>query len=110
MKIVVYQSGGRYRRITLDGEFDAPAVRASESELTAAMLDDADVIIDLRQVPSIDASGMRLLLSEVSAHADHGGKTVLLGVDAHTRRIFKATGIDQLVPVCDELEEAVSRF
>ena len=74
------------------------------------MLDNTNVVIDLRQVPCIDASGMRLLLSEVSARADHGGKTVLLGVDAHARRIFKATGTDQLVPVCDALEEAVSRF
>lgn len=110
MKVSVDQVKGNISRIMLDGRMDVAGVQMAEAEFNAAIAAGPNVIIDLSKVPFIASLGIRLLVAGAQAQAKLGGKMVLMGADELTLRILKTTGIDQLMPVRDGLDEALASF
>lgn len=110
MNMIVSPSSKGYQLVLLEGDLDTAATQQIDTALHAIMEKDGNILIDLRKVGHISGRGLRMLMTEIQAHAGHGGKTVLLGVDDHTRRLLKATGMDHLVPVRDDAGEAASTF
>lgn len=110
MKVLVDQAQGGVNLIVLDGRLDVAGVQAAEAEFNAAIAAAPNVIVDLSKVPFIASLGIRLLVAGSQAQAKKGGKMVLMGPDELTRRILKTTGLDQLVPVCADLDAALAAF
>jgi anti-anti-sigma factor len=110
MKVSVEIAKQNVRRIVLDGRLDAAGAQAAEAEFNAAVAAGPNVIVDLAKVPFIASVGIRLLVTGTQTQAKLGGKMVLMNPDEVTRKILKTTGIDQLVPVRDGLEEALASF
>ncbi len=104
------QAKGDVSRIVLDGRLDVAGVQAAEAEFNAAVAAGLNVIVDLSKVSFIASLGIRLLVAGSQAQSKMGGKMVLMGPDELIRRILKTTGIDQLVPVCSGLDEALAAF
>ena len=65
-------------------------------------------MVDLSKVPFFASMGIRMLVA--GAQAKRKGKMVLLSPDDMTRRILKTTGLDPLVAVCGNLDEALGKF
>jgi stage II sporulation protein AA (anti-sigma F factor antagonist) len=110
MKVSVESAEGNVRRIVLDGRLDAAGAQAAEADFNAAVAVGPNVIVDLGKVPFIASVGIRLLVTGMQTQAKLGGKMVLMNPDELSRKILKTTGIDQLVPVRNGLEEALALF
>lgn len=110
MKVIVDQAKGNISRIALHGRLDVAGVQAAEADFKAAVAATPNVIVDLSQVPFIASLGVRLLVAGSQTQSKMGGKMVLMGADELTRRILKTTGLDQLVPVRDDLDGALAAF
>jgi stage II sporulation protein AA (anti-sigma F factor antagonist) len=110
MKVSVESTPKGIARIVLDGRLDVAGTQAAESEFNAAVAAAANVIVDLSKVPFIASVGIRMLVSGTRTQTKLGGKMVMMGPDEVTRKILFTTGIDQLVPVRDTLEEALASF
>jgi anti-anti-sigma factor len=110
MKITVDQPKSNVQRIVLDGRLDVAGTQAAEAQFNAAVAAGPNVIVDLGKVPFIASLGIRLLVAGSQTLAKKGGKMVLMNADELTRKILKTTGIDQLVPICNGLDEALTKI
>ncbi len=110
MKVSVEPAKNSIVRIVLDGRLDVAGTQAAEAEFNAAVAAGPNVIVDLGKVPFIASVGIRMLVAGTRTQTALGGKMVVMGPDEVTRRILKTTGIDQLVPVRDSLDEALASF
>lgn len=110
MKVSVEIAKQNVRRIIIDGRLDAAGAQAAEVDYNAAIAAGPNVIVDLGKVPFIASVGIRLLVTGSQTQAKLGGKMVLMNPDEVTRKILKTTGLDQLVPVRNTLEEALASF
>jgi len=110
LKVTVDQPKANISRIVLDGRLDVAGTQAAEAEFNAAVTSATQVIVDLSQVPFIASLGIRLLVAGAQNCTKQGGKMVLMGPDELSRRILKTTGIDQLVHVANDLDDALASF
>ena len=110
MNVSVEIAKQNVRRIILDGRLDAAGAQVAEADFNAAVAAAPNVIVDLGKVPFIASVGIRLLVLGTQTQAKLGGKMVLMNPDDVTRKILKTTGIDQLVPVRNGLDEALASF
>jgi len=108
MKISVDQPKGNVRRIVLDGRMDLSGVQTAESEFNTAVAGSQNIIVDLGKVSFIASLGIRLLVAAAQTRTKLGGKMVLMNPDEMTKKILKTTGIDQLMPICNGLDEALA--
>jgi len=109
VKFSVDQSGD-VRRILLAGRLDADGVAKIETEFLEAAGAEANVIVDMTDVPFVASLGIRMLVTASKEQEQLGGKLVLAGVDEMTQTILHTTGINILIPWFATLEEAQSQF
>lgn len=110
MKMSVDQPGASINRIALEGRLDIPGTPIIEKEFNAAVAGNSKTIVDLSKVSFIASLGIRMLVAAAQSQAQQGGKVVLVAPDELTRRVFKTTGIDQLISVCDTVDQALATF
>jgi len=101
---------GSVRRITLTGRLDADGVKAVEADFHAAATEVPNVMVDLSGVPFLASLGIRMLVSASQDQQTLGGKLVLVSPDKTTMSVLHTTGINQLIPVRDTIDEAASAF
>lgn len=108
MKVFVDQPKENIQRIVLDGRLDVAGTQGAEALFNAAVAVHPKVIVDLSKVPFIASLGIRLLVSGAQSRSKVGGKMVLMNPDALTRKILKTTGVDQVMSICNGLDEALA--
>ena len=109
MSIQIQQHGSVYK-IELEGPLDTAGTAAVNAEFSAHCSSKLNVIVDLGKVSYIASIGIRLLVAGAKAQSKIGGKMVLMRPDDLARRILKTTGIDELMPVYDNLQDAAAAF
>ena len=110
MKVSIDQPKANIQQIVLEGRFDVAGTQAVEAQFNAAVAAGPNVIVDLGKVQFISSVGIRLLVAGAQALSKKGGKMLLMNPDDLTRRILKTTGIDQLIPICNGLDEALAKI
>ena len=108
MKIFVDQPKPNIQRIVLEGRLDVAGTQGAEMLFNAAVAVHPKVIVDLSKVQFIASLGIRMLVAGAQSRSKIGGKLVLMNPDELTRKILKTTGVDQVVPVCKGLDEALA--
>ena len=96
------------RRISLSGRLDTVGSEEISEELASlAASARRGVIVDLSQVTFLSSMGIRALIAAAKARQANGGRMVLLvdGSDVVVRTL-EAMGIDELIPVYDDVEDA----
>lgn len=96
------------RRITLSGRLDTVGSEEISEELASlAASARRGVVVDLSQVTFLSSMGIRALISAAKARQANGGRMVLLvdGSDV-VQRTIEATGVDELIPVYDDADDA----
>jgi anti-anti-sigma factor len=96
------------RRISLSGRLDTAGSEEIADELASlAASAHRGVVVDLSQVTFLSSMGIRALISAAKARQANGGRMVLLvdGSDVVVRTL-EATGVDELIPVYDDAEDA----
>jgi anti-anti-sigma factor len=110
MNIIVTEAKPGVRCISLKGRLDAPGVQAIEESFQAEVAAIPNLIVDMTWVPLISSIGVRLLVAAAQTQKKMGGKMVIVNPDNACRRVLKTTGIDQVVPVFERMEEATGAF
>lgn len=67
-------------------------------------------IFDITDVPTMDSSGLGLIISHFIRSRARGVRVVAVGVSANVLQLFKFTKIDELIPIASTVEEAVATF
>jgi anti-anti-sigma factor len=95
----------RHTTVLLTGELDrasAPAVRA---RLLAVA--ERPLVLDITGVSFIDAEGLRAVSHCARRCEDNGAALAVVGAAPFTRRMFRVLGLDQRVPLCASMDEAL---
>jgi anti-anti-sigma factor len=105
---ISYTDAGELRTIVVSGRLDVDgtdSVAAKLVELTGEPK--KGVVVDLSALKFLASIGIRALVSSAKAVKARGGKLVLV-VDSGSPVMMsiKATGVDQLVPVFDDTDDA----
>ena len=88
------------RAVVVEGEVDMATAPALDKELARYR---GRVVVDLRSVPFMDSSGIRVLIKHKTRLDDIGGQIRLLVGSGDIRRLFELTGLTDLFVIDDSL-------
>jgi anti-sigma B factor antagonist len=90
--------------LVLVGEFDLSCADRFKATLQKSIADSPeDVVIDLRSVTFVDSTGLALLIkADTLARAEHFSLHVVRSPTDIVKAVCEATGVDKLLPFCDE--------
>jgi anti-anti-sigma factor len=75
---------------------------------SAAAMPDPRIVLDLRQVPFMDSTGLALLVAADRWTRERGGWLRLAGPSDHLRRMLDITNLDRRLRVCDDVAAAMN--
>jgi len=96
-------------KINLSGRMDIEGVGQIETQfagMTAAPR--MAIVVDMSEVPYMSSIGIRALLINAKAVSRRGGKFVLLNPEPHVKKVLESSGIDQLITIRYDLNEALA--
>ena len=108
MSISYVDVGEQVRRIEITGRLDVEGTNSVASQLVElTQAPKKGVVVDLSSLKFLASIGIRALITAAKAVKERGGKMVLVVDDGSTVMMsIKATGIDKLVPVFDDSDDA----
>jgi anti-anti-sigma factor len=110
MNISEEKLDGSIYKITLSGRMDAEGTGYIETRfagMTAAPR--MSVIVDLSAVSYMASLGIRAVIMNAKAVVRRGGKFALLSPQENVRQVLNTTGIDTIIPFCDDLDQAIAK-
>lgn len=96
-----------YVLITLAGEIDLAAVASLSERLFALAASGRPIVADLDRVSFIDAAGLGVLAGVSRRAAAHGGSLHVVCARRQTRRLFRMTKLDRVIPLAGTITEAL---
>jgi len=111
MEISEEQLDGNISKISLSGRMDITGVGDIESDFSSITADStkSSIIVDMSDVPYMSSIGIRSLLMNGKAVNRRGGKYVLLNPQAVVENVLVVSGINQILVICNSLEEAITK-
>jgi anti-anti-sigma factor len=105
---ISYTDAGDLRTIVISGRLDVEGTNSIASQLEGlAKAAKKGVVVDLSALKFLASIGIRALITSAKAVKERGGKMVLVVDTGSTVMMsIKATGVDQLVPVFEDVEAA----
>ena len=89
------------------GELDLTVARALGERLQQLILMDRPVILDMSGVTFANSTALGLFVTAQKQLRERGHRLVIRSPQPNIRRLFDMTALDQFMPVCDTLEEAL---
>jgi len=96
-----------YVLITLAGEVDCAAVASLRERLFALAASGRPMVADLDRVSFIDAAGLGVLAGAARRAARHGTSLHAVCARRQTRRLFRMTKLDLVIPLAGTITEAL---
>jgi anti-anti-sigma factor len=107
MDLQVQQLADGIDRVKLAGRLDSAGVEAIDHRLSALTATQAArVLVDLSQVSFLASIGIRALLTNARALRQRGGRMALLSPQSLVEEVLRVTGIESMIPIFHDLEEA----
>lgn len=107
MKLESEALPGDVQRIALEGRLDIDGTQAVDVRFSAlATTRKQNLVVDLAGVSFLASIGIRLLITAARGQKGRGGRLVLACPQPAVRKVLESAGIDQLVPLFDDLESA----
>ena len=107
MEISEEQLDGEVYRIVLSGRMDIAGVGRIETRFAGMTASPRErIIVDMAAVSFLSSIGIRALLMNAKAVERRGGRLVLLDPDPNVRTVLETASINELIPVCDSLDDA----
>lgn len=97
-------------KINLSGRMDIEGVAQIEIKFAGmSSAPNSAIIVDMTEVPYMSSIGIRALLMNAKSVGKRGGKLVLLNPAPNVRNVLETSGIDQIIPLYSDLNEAISK-
>lgn len=107
MKIETEMLPGDVQRVILEGRLDIEGSQAVDLRFSAMTTTARrQIVVDLSGVSFLASIGIRLLITAARGQHSRGGRVVLASAQPAVRKVLASSGIDQLIPVFDDLESA----
>ena len=98
---------GEYVTIRPDGELDAYSV-AQFREAFSQVAAEQRLLVDLSGVQFMDSAGLGALIGGIRKVRDNEGAIAVFSTRAAISRLLHTTGFDRIVPVKEDLAEALA--
>jgi anti-anti-sigma factor len=108
MAITLEELSGGVIRVILDGRLDIDGAAAVDIKMTEIASASKALLVDLQKVSYLGSMGLRSLIAPAHAIKRRGGKMVLFGPNEFVEKVLKASGVDALIPVHSELQNALA--
>lgn len=109
MKLETHWIDPQTLQVSLQGRLDVAGALEIDAPFTAAAVTQcARVVVDLAETSFIASIGIRTLVSSAKALAVRGGRMVLMRPGPDVRRVLETAGIDQIIPIRDDLAGATA--
>lgn len=97
----------KYVLVTLAGEVDFAVVASLSERMFALTASGRPIVADLDRVSFIDAAGLGVLAGASRRAAAHGGSLYVVCARRQTRRLFRMTKLDRVIPLAGTITEAL---
>src|SRR5262245_20856478 len=108
MAIAFEELAGGVTKVTLDGRLDIEGAAAIDLRMNTIASSKRAVLVDLQKVSFLGSMGLRSLVAPARAITSRGGKIVLFGPNEMVAKVLKSSGIDTMIPVHHDLENALA--
>jgi len=108
MAIITEDLAGGITKVILDGRLDVENSPALDSRMSAIAGARNLVLVDMRNVSFLGSMGLRALVAPALTIRGRGGKMVLFGPNEMVTRVLKVSGIESMIPVHHELQNALA--
>lgn len=109
MNITEEQLDDHIVKINLSGRMDIEGVGQIETKFSGMTASPRmAIIVDMSAVPYMSSIGIRALLMNAKSVAKRGGKFALLNPEANVKNVLVTSGIDQLIAIHSDLNEAMA--
>jgi anti-anti-sigma factor len=95
-------------KVSLVGKLDIAGAHAIDLHFNVIAGSKRAVIVDLSEVVFIASMGLRTLVIGAKSIISKKGRIVLLAPAADVEKVLRDSGIDSLIPIHYELDEAVA--
>lgn len=85
--------------LAIEGEIDVYTAPRLREKLLPLCATEKTVTLYLSQVKYIDSTGLGVLIGAYKAQRSAGGKLVLSGINARLQRLFRITGLDEVMEI-----------
>lgn len=107
MKFTTTTLDGEVQCIALDGRLDIDGTRAIDERFAFLTTGRRDrIVVDLAGVSFLASIGIRLLMNAARGQKTRGGRLVLAAAQPAVREVLETAGIDQLIPLHEDVETA----
>jgi anti-anti-sigma factor len=108
MPISTEELEGGITRVILEGRLDIEGAAAVDMRMNVIAGTKKAVIVDLRKVSFIGSMGLRALVAPARAINGRGGKIVIFGPNELVEKVLKTSGVDNMIPIHHELQNAIA--
>ena len=108
MAMAMEELPGGICKVILDGRLDIDGAAAIDLKMNVIAGSQKAVLVDLQKVSFLGSMGLRALVAPARAIKGRGGKMVLFGPTQMVEDVLKTSGIDALIPVHHELQNALA--
>ncbi|WP_044641155.1 STAS domain-containing protein [Risungbinella massiliensis] len=91
--------------IAVEGEIDVYTAPQLREKLLPLCATEQTVTVNLREVEYIDSTGLGVLIGAYKAQRSVGGKLVLVGMNQRLQRLFRITGLDEVMEIEQKVQE-----
>jgi len=110
MNISEEQLQNSITKINLSGRMDIEGVGQIETKFSGMSASPRmAIIVDMSEVPYMSSIGIRALIMNAKAVGKRGGKFVLLNPEPNVKNVLETSGIDQIIPIYSDLNQAISK-
>ncbi|HUB13221.1 MAG TPA: anti-sigma factor antagonist [Acetobacteraceae bacterium] len=94
-------------KVNLRGRLDATGVQTISATFDHIARTQSQLIVDLSRVSFIASAGLRTLIGAARSVGSRDGRMVFLSPEPSVESVLITSGTDTLVPICQDLSEAI---
>jgi anti-anti-sigma factor len=92
--------------VVLDGRFDIAGAQAVDLRFSALAGAAAKLAVDMSRVSFLASMGVRTLMLSAKTLRRRNSGMAVFGADENVEKVLRATGFDEIVPICADFEAA----
>ncbi len=108
MQMSSEEMAGGVTRVVLDGRMDIAGAAAVDMKMNLIAGSAKKLLIDLQKVEFLGSMGLGTIVRPARAVSSRGGKVVLFAPNDMVASVLKTAGIDNVIPVCHDLDAAIA--
>lgn len=107
---VKFSNKGTILVVSIIGELDHHSAEYLRQKVDGEMIKSTtkNIIFDFSKVSFMDSSGIGTIIGRYKNIQKLNGKAVVSGVNSQIKRIFEMAGMLKIIPVCDNIDEAIN--